>query len=126
MFSLSNELGTAHVNVKGEGSRDVNIKDMTYGVSSQGMEIYVKNLRTELITKCFDKLEDTKAVSDAIVKGWQGASRDKFLQSFENAIESVERDLRSEWVDLQYRLAELEVNYFKQDAQLAKQIEEQI
>lgn len=100
-------------------SRDMDFgDDVSQGISKQGMEEYIQNLRTDLLTKVNEKLEDTDAMAQAIARGWQGQSRDNFLNQFEKGIRTVQSDLRSEYTDLLMRLSELTSNYYEQDAKM--------
>ena len=100
-------------------SRDMDFgDDVSQGISKQGMEEYIQNLQTDLLTKVNEKLEDTDAMAQAIARGWQGQSRDNFLDQFEKGIRTVQSDLKSEYSDLMMRLSELTRNYYEQDAKM--------
>lgn len=92
--------------------------DVSQGISKEGMQQYMSDLKSELLTTVIEKLEDTDGISQAIARGWQGQSRDKFLDQFEKGIRAVESDLQSEYTDLMYRLSELAKNYYAQDAKM--------
>lgn len=92
--------------------------DVSQGISKEGMQQYMENLQADLLTKVNEKLEETDGISQAIARGWQGQSRDKFLDQFEKGIRAVQSDLQSEYSDLMMRLSELTSNYYSQDAKM--------
>lgn len=100
------------------GSTDVGISDLTMGVSKSGMAKYKEDLKTNVLVKVSDKINDVTTVITAIEAGWQGISRDNFLTDFAAARGSICADLKEEYNDLQARLEELEDSYFRQDASL--------
>lgn len=100
-------------------SRDMDFgDDVSQGISKQGMEQYIEDLKADLLIKVSEKLEDTDAMAQAIARGWQGQSRDNFLDQFEKGIRAVQADLASEYSDLMMRLSELTRNYYEQDAKM--------
>ena len=100
------------------GATDMTIDTMTEGVSKDGVETLVETMKAELLVSISEKLKATDAISTAIKAGWQGKSRDDFLDSFSKAINAVRRDLAAEYTDVLKRLAELIENYFKQDQEM--------
>lgn len=92
--------------------------DVSQGISKQGMEEYMENLKTDLLVKVNEQLEETDTMAQAIARGWQGQSRDNFLDQFEKGIRAVQADLLSEYSDLMMRLGELTKNYYAQDAKM--------
>ena len=97
------------------GANNVGIDDLTIGISAAGMEEYKKNLKAYLLTQSVDKINDTSTLEAAINNGWQGASRDVFMEKFNQMRESIVNDLSKEFDDLSARLEELEEDYFAQD-----------
>lgn len=99
-------------------SRNVDIETMTQGVSKVGMTSYIDALKISLLDEVKSKLEDVNAIQVAVDAGWQGKSRDKFFELFEESINKIEEDLKNEFNDLNGRLNELANNYYKQDSDL--------
>lgn len=83
------------------------------GITSANVDIFKNVMYTGN-----EKLEDTDAMAQAIARGWQGQSRDNFLDQFEKGIRTVQSDLKSEYSDLMMRLSELTRNYYEQDAKM--------
>lgn len=96
--------------------RGLGIGDLSIGVSAGGTEEYLANLKTELLTNVSSKIvEDYKAVKDALDRGWQGQSRDKFDMKFEQVKTQLIADLEAEYNDLERRINEITENYLNQD-----------
>ena len=91
---------------------------ITEGISSQGMANYLDKLQVDLLQKVSETLDDTADLEAAINKGWQGRSRDIFLERFNAAIKSTEEDLHAEYADLVNKMSELSQNYYEQDAKM--------
>ena len=104
--------------VSGINAADATIGNLSIGIDIQGMQAYRESLKTQLITECKTKLEQTDGISNAITAGWQGVSRDRFLKDLEETIIKIEEDLEAEYADLESRLLELESNYFEQDSNM--------
>lgn len=100
------------------GGNNMGISEMTEGISTNGMEEYLENLKAHLLTETTKIINDTSALESAINSGWQGQSRDKFIEKFNEARMAISMDLKKEFKDLQNRLAELEMNYFAQDSKM--------
>ena len=92
--------------------------DVSQGISKQGMMDYCESLRVELLKGAIKKLEETDGIQGAIIKGWQGESRDKFLDNFERAIKATAQELFAEYADLIKRLSELAQDYYSQDSKM--------
>lgn len=99
-------------------SDKLEIGQLDIGVSKQGMKAFKEALQLKLLTQVKDKINETSDVIDAINDGWQGASRDKFITDFANAIEALINDIAAEYTDLENRLTELESAYYDIDNKL--------
>lgn len=97
------------------GAENVDIGSMTMGVSASGMSGYRDQLKLSILVETKEKLQDVTGIQSSIDAGWQGESRDRFLEDFGVQIETIMDDLEAEYFDLEARLDELEDNYFKQD-----------
>lgn len=100
------------------GSSNMDIGDMTEGISAKGMEEYIESLKAYLLVETTKIINDTSALESAINAGWQGQSRDKFIEKFNEARSAISDDLKKEFKDLNNRLAELQINYFAQDSKM--------
>ncbi len=100
-------------------SRDLTFDGgITEGLSKQGMEAYLDNLRLGILNDVGNALDNTDDLQQAINKGWQGVSRDKFVAQFNKAVETIKEDLAQEYADLVNKLSELAQNYYIQDANM--------
>jgi uncharacterized protein YukE len=106
------------VNGMKTGGSNMDISEMTEGVSEKGMEDYIDSLKAYLLTETTKIINDTSALEAAINSGWQGQSRDKFIEKFNEARMAISMDLKREFNDLNNRLAELLANYFAQDSKM--------
>lgn len=100
------------------GGRDVGIDGLSIGISSQGMDEYIEVLRISLLQNVKEQIDDVTELETKINAGWQGQSRDRFLNLFEQSRNNVKDDLEAEYNDLVARLVELQQNYFAQDANM--------
>ena len=100
------------------GARDMALNTMTEGISVEGMRNFHDTLKAKLLTGVSEKLEETGEIETALKEGWQGQSRDVFLEQFSNGIKSVKNDLSSEYNDLMRKLGELMDSYFDQDKKM--------
>lgn len=101
-----------------QNNTNVDIADLTQGMSRKGMGHYNFQLYRHLTVLVRDKLEDVSAIQTAVDAGWQGESRDKFLADFEANIRIVEDQIREAYDALYARIVELTSNYYKQDRDL--------
>ena len=98
------------------GSLDIG--SFSTGVSADGMNDYMESLKTKYITETRDLLDDVEEINNAINQGWQGVSKDNFMEQFEKAREVVKEDLDKEYQNFQNRLDELSAQYFETDQNL--------
>lgn len=99
-------------------SRDMSLDVMTEGISVQGMRDFTDFINAKLLKGVSSKLEETKGIVTALNSGWQGESRDVFINNFEKGIKQVQKDLNTEYKDLMKRLGELMDDYFNQDKKM--------
>ena len=94
---------------------NISINELSTGVDSDGMLSYIEDLKAVLITETIGKIDNIDAIDTAIKNGWQGVARDRFLTDFADARTSVKEDLEKEYKNLNYRLDELQSQYFQAD-----------
>jgi len=99
-------------------ARDMSLDTMTEGISVHGMREFTDLLKAKLLTGVSEKLEATSGINDALKAGWQGHSRDVFIEKLTGAINAVKNDLSVEYSDLMNRLGELMDNYYEQDKKM--------
>jgi hypothetical protein len=72
-------------------SDNLNINDLSMGISSGGMERYKEQLKADILLETINKINDVDAIIESINGAWQVKSRDKFL---EDKISPLRRGLR--------------------------------
>ena len=76
-------------------SRDMAIDEITEGMSIKGVETLMELINSKLLVGVEEKLTDTEAIANAIKAGWQGKSRDIFLEKLDQNINYVLKDLET-------------------------------
>jgi uncharacterized protein YukE len=91
---------------------------MTVGVSASGMENYREELKSVVLIDTSTLIDDVSGIESALNAGWQGASKDAFLQKFAQHREALKGELAAEYQDLENRLEELQSFFFNQDQKM--------
>lgn len=102
----------------GGNSNSLGIENLDIGFSESGFNEYKKTLEADLIAKTEEILKNQTAVIEAINAGWQGKSRDIFVEQFQNTVNRIIDDLNYEYQDLEERFKEIQNNYYEQDNNL--------
>lgn len=98
--------------------RSQELTTMTEGISAVGMQNLHDSIKARLYEGVIQKLEETEEIQSALNKGWQGESRDKFLNEFSRGIDMVKSDLHKEYIDLAHKLGELTEYYYETDKEM--------
>ncbi len=101
-----------------DGGRSLDIGNLDIGFSEEGLKEYRSKLNDVLIIQTEEVLKNVSDIETAINDGWQGRSRDVFMEQFGNTIEEIIKDLKLEYEDLDNRFTEIQDNYYKQDEEL--------
>ena len=96
-------------------NRELGLDSMTEGISIEGMQQLLDDLRVNVLESVSTQLEQTEEIVSALNKGWQGAARDAFVLNFSKSIEEVKDGLNAEYRDLLRKFGELSDNYFNED-----------
>lgn len=104
------------------GANDMSLDTMTEGISKEGISNLVEVMHTQLLKGVASKLKATEGIETALKAGWQGKSRDAFLDKMTKAISSVIKDLNAEYTDVLKRLSELVDSYYEQDEKMMDMI----
>lgn len=99
-------------------SRDMSLDTMTEGISKAGMENLLEMMQVKLLSGVRDELSKTEGIVSALKAGWQGKSRDVFLEKLDKSVSGIATDLANEYYDLMKRMRELAENYYKQDQRM--------
>ena len=95
---------------------NLGIEDLTIGVSRAGMEQYREDVKLEMFDSTIQAMRaHFTDIERALAQGWQGVSKDRFVEGMRKTIEQICEDLEEEKIDLDNRLKELEDDYFKED-----------
>lgn len=104
----------------GGNSGNLGIDSLSIGVSKKGMDAYRDQVKIDLLTNVKKELDNRTDLEAALKKGWQGQSCQNYITNLNNDVSKIETDLEAEYNDLEYRLEELESNYFKQDSEMVE------
>lgn len=99
-------------------TENLGIDSLTIGVSHAGMDAYRDALKLEILQTTKELIDDFSDVETSINNCWQGVSRDRFLNVFQQTREQIKNDLDAEYNDLDARLSELEYAYYQQDSNM--------
>ena len=95
---------------------DLNIGDLTYGISYSGISQYKEEIRSKCLVEVQNLINEHKAnVRKAIDAGWNRESAERFKELFNKRCDELSEALKSEYYDLESRLNELTTNYINQD-----------
>ena len=100
------------------GSKELGIEGLNIGYSEQGLKDYRRILEDNLIRETGKVLMNVNEIESAINAGWQGKSRDVFMEQLGRTIKNIINDLNDEYDDLNARFKEIENNYITQDEEL--------
>ena len=59
------------------------IKDLQYGFDVDGVEEYIKDIKSVVLTQAAEALDDLSDIKQACEKHWEGRARDDFLENVE-------------------------------------------
>lgn len=95
---------------------DLNFDEVNYGISSSGVKKYISDIRAIVLQQTSNIIETGQQdVKNAIEKGWNGESKDKFLILFNKKCLDLKAALNKEYYDLENRLNELSNDFINQD-----------
>ena len=95
---------------------DLNIKDLDYGFSHNGVTEYIESLQLHMLDNVKKSIEEgSQNVLSALDKGWSGASREKFDEKFTTQCGELQQQLEAQFNALKGRIVELAYNYAEQD-----------
>ena len=61
------------------GKSGLSIDAITHGVSSEGVEALLKEIRLEMIDRAIENLKKSENFEETVKHGWEGQDRDVFL-----------------------------------------------
>ena len=100
------------------GSKDMDFNGVTEGFSKEGYGYYISYLKLNIVDTICDMLDKTDGIINALNKGWQGNSRDKFIEKFNKTKNKTEDEIIAEFKSLKSKLSILAYNYYEQDAKM--------
>ena len=71
------------------------IKDLEYGFDIDGVEEYIKDIKSVVLTQAADALDDLGDIKQACEKHWEGQARDDFLKNVEDDKDHVKEQLEA-------------------------------
>ena len=88
------------------GSGGLSWDSTTHGVTLDGMNDVLNQIRLVMVELAMENLNNTQAVQEAVTEGWSGGDRDMWLQNFDA--------LRQEIVDsLEFYYNQIEAEFQK-------------
>ena len=95
---------------------DLNIQDLDYGWSHNGVTEYIESLQLHMLENVKRAIEEGEQnVITALDKGWSGTAREKFDELFKKQCGELQQELEIEFNDLKGRIVDLAYNYAEQD-----------
>ncbi len=94
---------------------NLGIGNLDVGLSIAGIDEYLNSMKVNLLASTEELLDNVASVEQAINAGWQGMSKDKFLEDFMVARSTIKNDLALEYEDVVARFQELKNNFMYQD-----------
>lgn len=90
----------------GGGEAGLSWDSTTHGVTLEGMNDVLEQVKLVMVDQAMENLNNTQAVQDAVTEGWNGGDRDMWLQNFDS--------LRQEIVDsLEFYYNQIEAEFQK-------------
>ena len=71
------------------------IKDLEYGFDADGVEEYIMDIKSVVLTQAADALDDLDDIKQACKDHWEGQARDDFLKNVKDDKEHVKEQLRA-------------------------------
>lgn len=99
-------------------SENLGMSDLSIGVNKNGMENYIHMLLDSLFVQTKKNIQDVSDVITAINSGWQGVSRDNFINDLNGTISEMVSNLDLQKNNLETQLTTLMYNYLNLDADL--------
>ena len=100
------------------GATETDLSDLTIGVDNGGFFNFITNVVNDTTNNLHKELEKTEGIIEAVNKGWQGVSRDIFLEQLDSSIEKIKNDISREHDQLQAILLEVMDSYYSIDSNL--------
>lgn len=85
------------------------ISDLQYGYDSQGVDTYLKEIKSIVLTQAADALDSTSGIKSVCESNWEGKARDDFLAN----LEKDKIHVKSQFHDL-YTILEGEIEQIEQ------------
>ena len=99
----------------------MDFQNADYGVSITGMNAYIDDLNTKVLTNVSRVLRNTKEVEVAVKAGWQGASADQFLLNLRKGSEKMVETLAELRKTFETELKGIQSQMLDMDANLVEE-----
>lgn len=100
----------------------MDFQNADYGISITGMNTYIDDLNTKILTDVARVLRDTKEVETAVKAGWTGNSADQFLINLNKGAEKMidtlaelKQTFETELKGIQSQMLEMDQNLVEEE-----------
>lgn len=77
----------------GVGSSSLSWDQTTQGVTLEGLNDLLEQIKVVMVEDAIDNLDNTQAVKEAVAEGWQGGDRDLWIQHFDELKDEIKGSL---------------------------------
>lgn len=84
------------------------ISDLQYGFDSQGVETYLKEIKSIVLTKAADALDSISGIKSVCEKNWEGKARDDFIVNLEKDKDHVKTQFQELYKVLEGEIEQVE------------------
>ena len=105
----------------GEAGNNLQISDLSIGVSVKGAYDYLDGIKTKAIGKAIEALESTSDVTQTFQAGWQGKAEANFEKNMYNATQTITKELELIKTNIESLVAEMIEDWANQDEALVEE-----
>lgn len=71
------------------------ISDFNFGYDADGVNVYLENIRSIVLTEAAAALDDTSAIEKVCKEHWEGVARDNFLKNLKTDKDHVKEQFET-------------------------------
>ena len=106
--------------VGGSGSSGFTLSSATYGLDTNMLDDYLKEINVNTIDKAIEELEKTEGLKQVFQEGWQGAAESNFERNLDSGVSNIITTLREVEKAISTLIYELADDIIEQDAQMVE------
>ena len=96
------------------------LSSATYGLDTNMLDDYLKQINVETIDKAIEELEKTDGLKQVFQEGWQGAAEANFERNLDSGVKNIVATLREVEKAIQSLIYELAEDIIDQDAHMVE------